>query len=54
VDALAQVHAYWWNDIRLGDTVGENPTDEHITYFFESDAALYSDFADFLGDRLSA
>jgi hypothetical protein len=54
VDALAQIHAYWWNDIRLGDTVGENPTDEHITYFFESDAALYSDFAEFLGDRLSA
>ncbi|MFN8376560.1 MAG: aminoglycoside phosphotransferase family protein [Anaerolineae bacterium] len=53
VDALAQIHAYWWNDRRLGDEIGENPDEDHIRYFFEGDAASYADFADYLGDRLS-
>jgi thiamine kinase-like enzyme len=58
VDALARIHAYWWDDPRLGKEIGELPTKALI----KSDLALafrpwaeqaLPSFVEFLGDRLS-
>ena len=54
VDALAQIHAYWWDHPRLGNEVGERPTEQGIRESFAEDVANVDEFISFLGDRLSA
>jgi len=53
VDALAKVHAYWWNAPRLGKEVGELPTEALVKEEMAWAAKTFPAFADFLGDRLS-
>jgi hypothetical protein len=54
VDALAGIHAEWWDDTRLGVTVGtyrdQAATDDYVRTL----VAQYAPFADSLGDRLPA
>jgi hypothetical protein len=54
IDALADLHAYWWEHPRLGSGVGERPTEQMLTEEFEESVRKFEGFADFLGDRLSA
>lgn len=43
-DALAKTHAYWWEDIRLGDTVGIAMTEERIDKMLDQQRATYEAF----------
>jgi len=54
VRALARLHAAWWGDSRLGETVGSFATRDETTAHGEVFAGHYQRFADALGDRLSA
>jgi Phosphotransferase enzyme family len=53
VDALAQIHAFWWGHARLGRDVGTAPTTAALQHALEADSQTFEAFADFLGDRLS-
>jgi thiamine kinase-like enzyme len=53
LDALARLHAYWWNHPRLGEEIGTLPTAEWIEQDFEKLGNAFAGFVDFLGDRLS-
>ncbi len=46
IDALAQLHAYWWDHADLEPSA-------HNNNFLHSDIARIDDFVEFLGDRLS-
>jgi thiamine kinase-like enzyme len=48
-DALAKTHAYWWNDERLGDTIGIATTEEKIDKMLDKQLIAYETF---LSDRL--
>ncbi len=52
VDALARIHAFWWEHPRLGDDVGQRPTPESIGDLMASAATTLPAFLDFCGDRL--
>jgi len=52
VDALADLHIYWWDNARLGSKIGEFPTPKTIRYQIEKMEERYYLFADFLDDRL--
>jgi hypothetical protein len=54
VDALAQLHAYWWDDARLGNGVGTCPSAQSIQEMLDEVASFYPSFVDYLGDRLPA
>ncbi|CCE02275.1 phosphotransferase [Bradyrhizobium sp. STM 3809] len=54
VRALARLHAAWWDDPRLGVTIGSLATPEDTTKHSGLFAGHYQRFADLLGDRLSA
>jgi len=43
-DALAKIHAYWWEDERLGDTIGIKMTEEKIDKMLDKQRANYETF----------
>jgi hypothetical protein len=53
VEALAEVHARWWEHPRLGAGVGELLTVEEVEAVARGAAERFERFADFLGERLS-
>jgi hypothetical protein len=58
VDALARLHAYWWDDVRPGKLAGQRPTDTTAKRDVATELEQWAEktlplFADFLGDRLS-
>jgi hypothetical protein len=52
VKALARFHAAWWDDTRLGCSVGAWTSKSDRAASFERFAQRYAGFADRLGDRL--
>ncbi len=54
VRALARLHAAWWDDPRLGVSIGSFATSEQTGANVADFAAHYQRFADQLGDRLCA
>jgi hypothetical protein len=53
VKSLAHIHAYWWNHSELWER-GLRPTEPKLQRQHQENVALFAQFADFLGDRLSA
>jgi thiamine kinase-like enzyme len=53
LDAWARLHAAWWDDPRLGDTVGTWRDEAAMQETLQSFAETYARFADQMGDRLS-
>ena len=58
VDALARLHAFWWDDARLGKQIGKLPVDASAHSDVATELGQWAEktlpaFADFLGDRLS-
>jgi thiamine kinase-like enzyme len=53
VDALARIHAYWWDHPRLGRGVGVVPTATSLGTEMAENERRWRAFADLLGDRLS-
>lgn len=53
VEALAEVHAHWWEHPRLGAGVGELLTEEQVEAIARGAAEKFEKLADFLGDRLT-
>ncbi len=53
VDTLARLHAAWWDDPRLGVSVGRWFDADATNQYLQAFADRYRDFADQLGDRLS-
>jgi hypothetical protein len=54
VDAWARFHAAWWEDPRLGTSVGIWPESATIDRTVQDFAQAFAKFADGMGDRLSA
>lgn len=54
IRTLARFHAAWWNDPRLGTTVGQFPDAASAAQFSQRLAGNYAAFADHLGGSLSA
>jgi hypothetical protein len=54
VDALARVHAQWWEAPALGKTVGKPHTTESLTSMVQGIAAHLPSFIDTVGDALTA
>jgi hypothetical protein len=52
VDVLARCHAFWWEDPRLGQGVGEIPGKEYVSAYVRELEEKFSGLVDFLGDRL--
>ena len=52
VDALADLHAYWWSHPQLGE-LSVFPTTGSLLEDYRGDAKRYQNFANFLDDRLS-
>lgn len=50
---LARFHAAWWNDARLGVSIGTRLDAATARQMMERHAGAYERFADYLGDRLS-
>jgi hypothetical protein len=53
VEALAQIHACWWDHPRLGQDIGVLPTEGSLRADMAWAEKTFPAFADFLGDRLS-
>jgi Ecdysteroid kinase-like family len=53
VDALARLHAYWWDHPRLGVDIGHLPTEESEREQLHWAEITFPRFAHVLGDRLS-
>lgn len=53
VDALAQIHAHWWEHPRLGNGVGRLLDESQVEEIARRAANDFERFSDFLGDRLS-
>jgi thiamine kinase-like enzyme len=49
VDALARLHAHWWDDPRLGVEIAVPLSDKSL---FMGGETIFPEFADMLGDRL--
>jgi hypothetical protein len=54
VDALADLHAHWWDHPQLETTFGGAPSADRLRDWYVQDAEDYRNFADFLADRLPA
>ncbi|MGJ4926448.1 phosphotransferase [Bradyrhizobium sp. HKCCYLS2038] len=54
VRALARLHAAWWDDPRLGVSIGSFATADERAERSRIFAGRYERFADYMGDRLSA
>lgn len=53
IDALADLHGYWWDHPNLEKTFGKRPTTPWIKAWAADDARHYEGFARFLDDRLA-
>jgi hypothetical protein len=53
VEALAEVHAHWWEHARLGAGVGKLLSEDEVLSVARGAAERFEQFADFLGDHLS-
>jgi hypothetical protein len=53
VDALALLHAQWWDHPDLGQEIGTVLTESAVVEMMAGIAQQFARFADFLGDRLS-
>ena len=53
IDAWARFHASWWDDSRLGVSVGTWPEPGAMDRFLQDLAERFTRFADLLGDRLT-
>jgi hypothetical protein len=53
LQVLARVHAAWWDDRRLGVTIGAWLDADAIASYLQRFAERYASFTDHLGDRLS-
>ena len=53
VQTLARFHAAWWDDPRLGVSIGTRVDAETARQMMQRHAAAFERFADHLGDRLS-
>lgn len=53
VDALADLHAFWWDHRMLGEWGISLPTRESIQSDLDRDAASFARLVNFLGDRLA-
>jgi hypothetical protein len=53
VGSLGRLHAAWWEDPRLGVTIGERFDDAALDRFIRQAAGHFDVFADRLGDELS-
>ena len=51
--ARARFHAAWWDDPRLGTSIGKRHDDVTTAAFVRDRTAEFARFADLLGDRLS-
>jgi hypothetical protein len=49
VDSLARLHAYWWDDARLGVSIGRSADQKTI---YNGDEAVYPAFKEMLGEAL--
>ncbi len=54
VETYARFHAFWWNDARLGRSIGAFLDTGALDMFVGAFPGLYGRFVDRLGDRLSA
>ncbi len=52
VGALARFHAHWWDDSRLGTSLGSWRDEEATQAYLRSCADRFARFSDLLGDRL--
>jgi hypothetical protein len=52
VGAWARFHAYWWDDPRLGQSIGLWPDAEAIDAYLKRLAAKVAEFDDRMGDRM--
>ena len=53
VEALANVHAHWWESPKLGNEIGKPNTTESLTTMVQGIAANLSSFFDTFGDALT-
>lgn len=53
MDALADLHAFWWDHSQLGEMGGSLPTRESAQADLDRDAANYARLTDFHGGRLT-
>jgi len=53
VATLAKFHAHWWNHPRFGEPNFDIPTEEELLNSTRSIEKGFTQFADFMGDRLS-
>jgi hypothetical protein len=53
IKCLAKVHAHWWNDSRLGKTVGNVFDERWLVEFLDNFRKSLGRFCDFLGDELT-
>lgn len=53
VECLARLHAYWWNDPRLGKSIGKLFTENELDTFLANVEKNVVGFMDFLGDALT-
>jgi hypothetical protein len=51
--AFARFHAFWWDDPRLGTTIGTRHDDATAKSYTDELTRHFSGFVDYLGDRLS-
>lgn len=54
VDALARLHAHWWDSDQLADAVGRIPTAEVVERYANHALPGVAPMLDYLGDRVSA
>ena len=52
MDSLAQVHAYWWNDVRLGVSIGTTIQHADADAQIERQQRSFTPFVDAFGDAL--
>lgn len=53
IDAWARFHAAWWDDSRLGMSIGNRPDQGAMDGYIRDLTARFGRFADLLGDRLT-
>jgi hypothetical protein len=52
IEALARLHAFWWEDPEFGDGIEMYPIAEYARTLSDEIRTRFSEFATFLGDRL--
>ncbi len=54
IEALARLHAFWWNHPKLGMSIGTFAPEIEVSKDLEYATSVYERWAEFMGDRLSA